>query len=134
MSASTKNLLALSEAILNQTKPVEEVSPVGVDPIVDDGLKNIEVPDAFVENVLNFSGRLNEGDTTTFEEKPVQYLNEAKMTEERVLSLVEKLQALIKEARDVMTEMTTTGMLGAGSMLGSQPRKFLPKKKRKKGG
>ena len=114
MSASTKDLLALSESILSQTKPAKEVVPVGADPIVDDGLKAVVVPDAFVENVVNFAGRLNEGETASYEEKPVQYLNEAKVAEEKVISLVERLKSLIIEARQVMEEMTTVGMIGVG--------------------
>lgn len=112
MSASTKDLLALSESILSQTKPVKEVVPVGVDSIVDDGLKAVVVPDTFVENVLNFSDRLNEGSTATFEEKPVAYVNEAKLTEEKIISLVERLKSLIGEARELM-EQVTAGMVGA---------------------
>lgn len=111
MSASTKDLLALSESILSQTKPAKEVVPVGADPIVDDGLKAVVVPDTFVENVLNFSDRLNEGSTATFEEKPVAYVNEAKLTEEKIISLVERLKSLIGEARELM-EQVTTGMVG----------------------
>ena len=112
MSASTKDLLALSESILSQTKPAKEVVPVGADPIVDDGLKAVVVPDAFVENVVNFAGHLNEGETASYEEKPVQYLNEAKVAEDRLVSIVERLKSLIAEAREVLEEATFSGMVG----------------------
>jgi len=133
MSASTKDLLALSESILAETEPAKAVVPVGADPIVDDGLKDVVVPDDFVSDILNFSGRLNEAEALTPEEEPVQTLNEATLTEEKVLSLVERLKALINEAREVMTEMTTTGMIGGGTqkklMMVRKPKKAKGKKK-----
>jgi len=125
MSASTKDLLALSESILSQTDPVKEVVPVGANPVVDDGLKAVVVPDSFVENVLNFSESLNEGDTSKHRDVPVDYeetlvesVNEESLTEAKIVSLVERLKSLIVEARDVIQEMTSigtsTGMIGVG--------------------
>lgn len=129
MSVNTKDLLALTEGILAGTSPAKEVVPVGADPIVDDGLKAVEVPDSFVDNILNFSDHLNEGTTATYEEKPIQYLNEAKIAEEKLVSIVERLTSLIKEARQVMTEMTSAGMIGVGPQTN-----LLKKKKGKKKG
>lgn len=125
MSASTKDLLALSESILSQTEPVKEVVPVGADPIVDDGLKAVVVPDSFVENVLNFSESLNEGNTSKHQDIPVAYeealvesVDEEPLTESKIISLVERLKSLIVEARDVIQEMTSigtsTGMIAPG--------------------
>jgi hypothetical protein len=128
MSVNTKDLLALTEGILAGTSPAKEIVPIGADPVVDDGLKAVKVPDSFVDNVLNFSGRLEEGTTASYVEKPVQYLNEAKVAEDKLMSLVERLTSLIKEARQVMTEMTSAGMIGVG------PQTNLLKKKRRKRG
>ena len=109
MSASTKNLLALSESILASTTSVKEAVPVGVDPIVDDGLKTIVVPDTFVENVINFSHRLDENDPASHKEVPVQNMNEAQITKNKIVSIVERLKLLIGEARQVIQEMTSIG-------------------------
>jgi len=112
MSVNTKDLLALTEGILASTSPAKEIVPYGADPIVDDGLKAVEVPDSFVDNILNFSDHLNEGSTATYEEKPVQYLNEAKAAEDKLVSIVERLKSLIVEAREVLEEATSSGMVG----------------------
>jgi len=134
MGASTKDLLALSESILTQTEPVKKVVPIGADPIVDDGLKNVVVPDAFVENVVNFAGRLNEADAAPYEEKPVQYLNEAKVAEERLVSIVERLKSLIAEAREVLEEATFSGMVGGPGVEKKMAMVRKPSKKGKKKG
>jgi len=127
MASKTKDLLSITENILSNSQPAKEV--VVRNPELDDGLKAVKVPDAFVENIIGFSGRLNEGETVSYKEKPVQYLNEAKLAEERIVSLVERLKSLIVEAREVMQEMTSVGMLGVGPQTN-----LLKKKKRKKKG
>jgi|TARA_S200002703_G_scaffold130820_1_gene118155 hypothetical protein len=148
MSASTKNLLSLSETILAQTQPVKEVASVGADPLVDDGIKAVVVPDSFVENVLNFSERLNEGDTSEHQDIPVvseepteeplvESVTEERLTEGKIVSLVERLKSLIIEARDVIQEMTSvgtsTGMIAPGPqkklMMLRKPSKSKGKKK-----
>jgi len=63
MSASTKDLLALSESILAETPPVKEV--VTKSTVVDDGLKAVVVPDAFVDQIVGFNGALNESSVPT---------------------------------------------------------------------
>ena len=60
MGSSTKDLLALTEGILNSTPPVKEVVAVGADPIVDDGLKAVVVPNEFVNQILGFNNALSE--------------------------------------------------------------------------
>lgn len=138
MSASTKDLLAFSESILASTTSVKEAVPVGVDPIVDDGLKDITVPNAFVENAINFSKRLDEGNTDSHRDSPVQYINEAKLVEEKLISLVERLKSLIVEARELLQEETTSGMVGGPGvqrklMMLRPPKKSSKVRGRKKG-
>jgi len=133
MSASTKNLLALSESILAETTSVKEAGPVGVDPIVDDGLKGVVVPNAFVENAINFAKRLDEGSTATYEESPVQYMNEAKIVETKLVSLVERLKSLIIEARELLKEQTFSGMIAPGVQKKMKMVRPPNSKRRKKG-
>tara|TARA_R100001460_G_scaffold83686_4_gene124608 strand:- start:1877 stop:2284 length:408 start_codon:yes stop_codon:yes gene_type:complete len=114
MSASTKDLLTLSEGILADPTPVKEVV-VQSDPIVDDGLKAVVVPDTFVNQVVGFSNALNESsDPDKKQEMMPEFepITEATILKERLETLVESLKQLLKEARDVMEEMTTTGMIG----------------------
>ena len=116
MSASTKDLLALSESILAETPPVKEVVAV-TDPIVDDGLKAVVVPDAFVNQVVGFNKALNESSDPDKKQEIMpefESITEATILKERLESLVESLKALLREAKDVMEEMTTTGMIGVG--------------------
>jgi hypothetical protein len=114
MSASTKDLLALSESILAETPPVKEVV-AKTDPIVDDGLKAVVVPDAFVNQIVGFNGALNESsDPDKKQEMMPEFepITEATILKERLESLVENLKTLLREAKEVMEEMTTTGMIG----------------------
>tara|TARA_R100001460_G_scaffold12725_3_gene29071 strand:+ start:34561 stop:35031 length:471 start_codon:yes stop_codon:yes gene_type:complete len=117
MSASTKDLLALSEGILADPTPVKEV-PV-TNPMLDDGLKAVVVPDSYVDQVLGFAGALRESTKTELikeskvSEKPVQ-ISEAELLEQKIQDLVERLKSLLGEAKDVLQEMTTVGSLGVG--------------------
>jgi len=112
MSASTKDLLALSESILADTTPVKEV--VTKSEVIDDGLKAVVVPDAFVNQIVGFNGALKESsDPDKKQELMPEFepITEATILRERLESLVENLKALLAEAREVMEEMTTTGMV-----------------------
>ena len=114
MSASTKNLLALTEGILSETPPVKEVV-AKTDPIIDDGLKAVVVPDTFVNQIIGFNGALNESsDPDKKQELMPEFepITEATILKERLESLVENLKSLLREAKEVMEEMTTTGMIG----------------------
>lgn len=113
MSASTKDLLALSESILAETPPVKEV--VTNSRVVDDGLKAVVVPNEFVNQVVGFNTALNESsDPDKKQELMPEFkpINEAAVLKERLESLVESLKSLLREAKEVMEEMTTTGMIG----------------------
>ena len=116
MSASTKDLLALSESILAETPPVKEV--VTKSEVVDDGLKAVVVSDAFVKQVVGFNGALNESsDPDKKQEMMPEFepITEATVLKERLETLVENLKQLLKEAKNVMEEMTTCGMIGVGA-------------------
>ena len=115
--ASTKDLLALSEGILADPTPVKEV-PV-TNPIIDDGLKAIVVPDSYVDQIVGRDTPMNESQQpesiqeSEVVEEPNQ-LEEAELLEQRVQSLVERLKSLLAEAKNVLQEMTTVGSLGTG--------------------
>ena len=111
MGASTKDLLALSEGILAESPPVKEV-PV-TNPMIDDGLKAIVVPDSYVDQILGFAGSLNES-TEPRETIQQDTIEEAELLEQKVQSLIERLKSILKEAKTVLQEMTTVGSLGTG--------------------
>jgi hypothetical protein len=111
MSASTKDLLALSEGILAESSSVKEV-PV-TNPMIDDGLKAIVVPDSYVDQILGFAGSLNES-TEPRETIQQDTIEEAELLEQKVQSLIERLKSILKEAKTVLQEMTTVGSLGTG--------------------
>lgn len=116
MSASTKDLLALSESILTETPPVKEV--VTNSKVVDDGLKAVVVPNAFVDQIVGFNGALNESSDPQKKQEMMpefEAITEATILKERFETLVENLKELLKEAKNVMQEMTTCGMIGVGA-------------------
>ena len=113
MSASTKDLLALSESILAETPPVKEV--VTKSKVVDDGLKAVVVPNEFVNQIVGFNSALKESSDPDKKQEMMpdfEPITEATILKERLESLVENLKTLLKEAKEVMEEMTTTGMIG----------------------
>jgi len=110
MSASTKDLLALSESILAETPPVKEV--VTKSKVVDDGLKAVVVPNEFVNQIVGFNSALKESsDPDKKQEMMPEFepITEATILKERLETLVENLKELLKEAREVMQEMTSSG-------------------------
>mgnify|MGYP003675123713 FL=1 len=106
---TTKNLIGIAESIL-AGPPVEE-APTPKNTIVDDGLKAVKVPDSYVDAILGFAGSLKETTETVPE---VEKIDEAAILRERRRVLVTKLKGILKEARDLMQEMTTVGSLGTG--------------------
>ena len=139
MSASTKDLLALSESILTKTPPVKEV--VTNSKVVDDGLKAVVVPNEFVNQIVGFNSALKESSDPDKKQEMMpefQPITEATILKERLESLVENLKELLKEAKNVMQEMTTCGMIGVGAAK-ALPRgddtypPVYPKKKKKNG-
>jgi hypothetical protein len=139
MSASTKDLLALSESILAETPPVKEV--VTNSQVVDDGLKAVVVPNEFVNQIVGFNSALKESSDPDKKQEMMpefQPITEATILKERLETLVENLKSLLKEAKTVMQEMTTCGMIGVG-VSKALPRgddsypPVYPKKKKKNG-
>jgi hypothetical protein len=113
MGASTKDLLSITEGILTETPPVKEV--VTNSKVVDDGLKAVVVPNAYVNQILGFNNALSESsDPVKKQEMMPEFepITEATILKERLESLVERLKSLLKEAKEVMEEMTGSGMGG----------------------
>ena len=110
-----------------QSSPVKEV-PVS-NPVLDDGLKAIEVPDSYVDQIINFAGAVNESskpkivNESEVVNEPNQ-LGEAELLEQRVKSLVERLKELLAEAKTVLQEMTTVGSIGVGPQKKMKPKKY----------
>ena len=74
-------------------------------------LKNIKISDNLVESIVNFA--------TKKTPEPIvekQRVDEEELVQDRLSDLVKRLSDLLKEAREFMTEMTTTGMIGVGPM------------------
>jgi len=114
MSSSTKDLLALSEGILSNPAPVKEVA-AKVDPIVDDGLKAVIVPNSFVNQIVGFNHALQESSDPERKQALMpefDSITEETILRERLETLVETLKKLLRETKDVMQEMTTCGMIG----------------------
>tara|TARA_R100000426_G_scaffold10341_5_gene11037 strand:+ start:2292 stop:2708 length:417 start_codon:yes stop_codon:yes gene_type:complete len=117
MSASTKDLLALTEGILSETPSVEKVIVPNHEgkPVEDDGLRDVVVPNAFVNQIVGFNEALNESSDPDKKQEMMpdfEPITESAILKERLETLVESLKQLLKEARNVMEEMTTTGMIG----------------------
>tara|TARA_Y100001937_G_scaffold37513_1_gene53489 strand:- start:1219 stop:1614 length:396 start_codon:yes stop_codon:yes gene_type:complete len=117
MNSNTKNLLALSEEILKKTTPVEKVTRPDYQGnlVSDDGIKDIVVPDQFVNQLLGFNEALNESsDLDKKKEKMPEFTPITKdvLANEKLEALVENLKTLLKEAREVLLELTATGSLG----------------------
>ena len=109
---TTKSLIGIAESILAEP-PLPE-APTPKNTVVDDGIKAIIVPDSYVDAILGFAGSINE--TTKAKTVPeVKKIDEAAILKERRRVLVKKLKGILKEARDLMQEMTTattTGKIG----------------------
>lgn len=74
-------------------------------------LKNIKISDNLVESIVNFATKKTP--EPVVEEERV---DEEELVQDRLSDLVKRLSDLLKEAREFMTEMTTTGMIGVGPM------------------
>lgn len=124
---SLKDLQALSEGILN-TPAVE--APKGHPENIDMGIKHIDLPNEYITAILESSQLLEDkaAKKPAIVVAPTKELSEAERLEEKLTSLVERLAILLKEAKVVMNEMTSTGSIGVGT----QTNLFATKKKKKK--
>tara|TARA_R110002124_G_scaffold204643_3_gene371055 strand:- start:85 stop:546 length:462 start_codon:yes stop_codon:yes gene_type:complete len=141
MGSSTKDLLALSEGILSNRNPIKGTA-AKVDPIIDDDLKEVIVPNSFVNQIVGFNHALQE--TSDPEKKQslmpeFDSITEETILRERLETLVETLKKLLRETKDVMQEMTSCGMVGVNLSGKKAPvvrrdDTYPPKPKKKKNG
>lgn len=153
--ASTQDMIAFSERMLagmgqpeSQKGESAPPQPVRTDETFmkpGEGLQNVEVPDNYLNAILGFSKVLEASETPSEKEvkavaepvaKPVvEDLTEAQRLEERITSLVERLTVLLREAKEVIREMTSTGSIGTGvqkSLGMKRPVEYPPKLRKKK--
>jgi hypothetical protein len=125
---SSKNLVSVAERLMQEMqspKPASKTStfvapkngPAGPD------ISKIQLPDSLVESILEFSGKKPKVEAVVEE---VESVNEEQVIENKVTDLILKLNTLLKEARAVVQEMTTAGMIGTNQ-------KFVLNKKKKNG-
>ena len=103
--------------------------PKDAKPRLGPDLKNVVVPDSLIENVINFSKNIPEKKKEIIEEAvevEEERVDEAAITN-KVSDLVSKLSLLLQEAKTVIAEMTSCGMIGTNQ-------KFVLGKKGKKNG
>jgi hypothetical protein len=81
-------------------------------------LKNIKIPDNLVESIVNFATKKTP--EPLVEEERV---DEEELVQDKLSDLVRRLSALLKEAKEFVSEMTTTGMIGVGPMKGKKIKK-----------
>jgi hypothetical protein len=132
--ASTQDMIAFSERMLTdralgrptetEVQSIEETVERPDEGFIqkDDGLKNVEVPNDYINQILGFNDLLEAAKPVpkpvqakaTMKPEVVQDLTEAERLQEKISSLVERLTMLLKEAREVMSEMTSTGSIGVG--------------------
>lgn len=127
---SSANSAVLAEQILQgmirgDEKPIS--SPT--QPKFNSGpnLKNIQVPDSLVESIVGFV-------TNKEEPKELERFDETAKVENKISDLVRRLSDLLKEAKEVMSEMTTVGMIAPNQkfVLGKKVNKNEPSKTNKR--
>jgi len=89
-------------------------------PVQMDDIRGVVLSDALVENFVNFAlanDPVNEGIEPALKEVPRANPkgDPKKVMEAKVNSLIVKLTALLKEARETIAEMTTVGMIGVNT-------------------
>ena len=106
---SSANSAVLAEQILQgmirgDEKPVSSPSHAKFNS--GPNLKNIQVPDSLVESIVGFV-------TNKEESKELERFDETAKVENKISDLVRRLGDLLKEAKEVMSEMTTVGMIAS---------------------
>lgn len=129
---SNFNFDALEDILSGGKKPAEEPRKNNVQNFLEsknvskmDDISKVKVPNSFIDMVLGNKPKLVESKVVEVEDD-VEDLDEARILEEKINSLVSRLASLLKEAKEVMAEMTTVGMIGTNQ-------KFSLKKKKKNG-
>lgn len=93
-------------------------------------IKNVKVPESMVESILGFA-------TGKEPEPEVESIDEAVVIENKISDLVKRLNSLLVEAKQVLSEMcggmgTTTGMIGTNQKFVLGRKTGSPKGKKKK--
>ena len=106
---SSANSAVLAEQILQgmisgDEKPISSPTPTRLDP--GPNIKNVKVPDSMVESILGFA-------TKKEDLKDIERFDEAQKVENKISDLVKRLSDLLKEAKEVMSEVTSTGMIAS---------------------
>lgn len=96
-------------------KPIQEFSKKAIS---GPNLKNVKVSDNLVESIVNFATKKTS--EIVIEEERV---DEEELVQDRLSDLVKRLRDLLKEAKEFMSEMTTTGMIGVGPMKSNKKNK-----------
>jgi hypothetical protein len=138
-----KGFSLVEDIFKEMTAPKKEVKPgttVSMAPTPD--LNEITVPDSLVESLLNFASHKREIKPRELDavakqviedqvqakeaEAKEEEINEEVVAENKLSDLVTRLSDLLKEAKQVINEMTTAGMIGTNQ-------KFVLGKKKKNG-
>lgn len=124
----TLKALAATEGIFSEISgksPKEAFKPILQPKAVD--ISHIEVPDQLVESVLKFATGKSKNVVIEQDEEPeIEEVNEEVVATNKLSDLVRRLSDLLKEAKEFLGEMTTTGMIGTNQ-------KFVLGKKKKNG-
>jgi hypothetical protein len=113
---------AADQILSNMMSGKENLPPKKATKIVD--ISDVKVPDSLVESIMGFVEDTKNSEPQVQEE--ASELNEEVILESKVNDLVTRLSSLLKEARVVLEEMTSAGMIGTNQ-------KFVLNKKKKNG-
>ena len=145
---SNADLVAATEAIFGGNKPAEgETIPTGATAraVPMNEIKDIELSNSLIDQLVDFGARVNEGKTSTSKPKAtmqpapapvveeVDTLNVEEELVEKVNTLILKLSSLLKEAKATIVEMTSAGMIGSNQKFTLKPATPLKKKKKTHG-
>ena len=108
---NSANSALLAEQILQgmvrgDEKPIPSPTPNKIRSVPN--LKNIEVPEHLVESIVNFAKGNKE---EVIQDSPVE-LNEEVVVQNKMSDLVQRLSSLLKEAKQFINELNSTGMIG----------------------
>jgi hypothetical protein len=123
---SSANSAILAEQILQGMAKGDE-NPISSPPQTKfnpgPNLKNIKVPDSLVESIVGFA-------TNKEEPKKLERFDEVAKVENKISDLVKRLSDLLKEAKQVMSEVTTVGVIASNqkSVLGKKAKNNEPSK------
>lgn len=96
-----------------------KLSPVQSKPATNFNIKNVKVPESMVESILGFA--TGQKDDNLEQDS----IDESVVIENKISDLVKRLNSLLVEAKEVLSEMcgTTTGSLAVGPKRNKKKRK-----------